>query len=77
MNVTDEFDARPEVSQGQVVPLEEGYKSDPGWLEACLIVSSGTELGGQAETDMSRQKQDMFTIVFIPHSVLCLLEWNI
>lgn len=52
MNVTGEFDARPKVTQGQVVPWEKGHKDDPGWLEACLIFSSGTELRGQAETDM-------------------------
>lgn len=39
MNVTGEFDTRPEVSQGQVVPWEEGCKGDLGWLEACLIVA--------------------------------------
>lgn len=44
MNVTGEFDARPEVSQGQVIPWEEGHKGDPGWPEALLIISSGTEL---------------------------------
>lgn len=38
MNVTGEFDARPKVTQGQVVPWEKGHKDDPGWLEACLIV---------------------------------------
>lgn len=47
MNVTGEFDTRPEVSQ-EVVPWEEGCKGDPGWLQACLTASSGTELRGQA-----------------------------
>ena len=44
MKVTSEFADRPEVSQGQGVPLEELHKGASGWLEAILPVSWGSEL---------------------------------